>query len=603
MQNLIFSEKSKLIESLWEANPWIKKLLLSSSTLQNARERLFEYLNELERSYFNLLSELPYKNLHIVERNNAKASIQVLKNIIRTENEKLVGFSAINSLFLLAKDEPGTAEDTSPGFICEILFLFQAINGKTNDYSFGKDNLTNQLGGSNSEDKNNMPDIYAKTIREGISRYKTGTHPQLKLNHADMKKLILEKFGGSESDWKDPSWQLANVINDFETLKTLIKLEEDEIAGLTAAENWSVPFQITPYYLSLINKDGRNDLDRAVRAQVIPGFRYCQNVYNNNNTTVNMDFMDEKNSQPVEGITRRYPQIVILKVFDSCPQICVYCQRNWELKTLDRGKVAIETIDKAIDWIRLNSEITEVLITGGDPLTLTDSRIEYLLRHISAIKHIERIRIGTRVFVTLPFRITESLIKILKKYHILGKREICLVTHFEHVAEVTEDSIKAVAKVRNAGLSVYNQQVFTYYNSKRFETAALRKRLKLCGIDPYYSFNTKGKKETIDFRVPIARFLQERKEEARFLPGLVRTDEPVFNIPRFGKSHLRSRQDHEIIMILKTGERVYRFYPWQSKITQVDDYLYTDVSIYQYLKRMDEDGENINDYSSVWFYY
>jgi L-lysine 2,3-aminomutase len=117
--------------------------------------------------------------------------------------------------------------------------------------------------------------------------------------------------------------------------------------------------------LSLINKDGRNDLDRAVRAQVIPGFRYCQNVYNNNNTTVNMDFMDEKNSQPVEGITRRYPQIVILKVFDSCPQICVYCQRNWELKTLDRGKVAIETIDKAIDWIRLNSEITEVLITGG----------------------------------------------------------------------------------------------------------------------------------------------------------------------------------------------------------------------------------------------
>jgi lysine 2,3-aminomutase len=248
-------------------------------------------------------------------------------------------------------------------------------------------------------------------------------------------------------------------------------------------------------------------------------------------------------------------------------------------------------------------KLPRYLLQGGDPLTLTDSRIEYLLRHISAIKHIERIRIGTRVFVTLPFRITESLIKILKKYHILGKREICLVTHFEHVAEVTEDSIKAVAKVRNAGLSVYNQQVFTYYNSKRFETAALRKRLKLCGIDPYYSFNTKGKKETIDFRVPIARFLQERKEEARFLPGLVRTDEPVFNIPRFGKSHLRSRQDHEIIMILKTGERVYRFYPWQSKITQVDDYLYTDVSIYQYLKRMDEDGENINDYSSVWFYY
>lgn len=603
MRNLIFSEKSKLIENLWEANPWVKKLLLSSSTLQNARERLFEYLNDLERSYFNLLSGLPYKDLHIIQRNSAKESITVLKNIIRTENEKLVGNSALNSLLLLAKNNPGTTDDISSGFISELLFLFHGISGRSNEYSFNFENPGNSSLILGSENSNGALADYGKNIRDGISRYKTGTHPQLKLNHSAMKKLILEKFGGSESDWKDFAWQLAHVISDPDILKSLVRLEEDEVEGLEAAVKWRVPFQITPYYLTLFNKDGRNDSDRAVRAQVLPGFRYCQEVYLKSNCDIDMDFMDEKFTRPIEGITRRYPQIVILKVFDSCPQICVYCQRNWELKTLEKGRFDVETLEKAIDWIGLNSEITEVLITGGDPLTLTDDIIEFLLRHISAISHIERIRIGTRVFATLPFRITDSLVRIMKKFHIFGKREICLVTHFEHTAEVTEDSIRAISKVRNAGLSIYNQQVFTYYNSRRYETSALRKRLKLCGIDPYYSFNTKGKSETIDFRVPIARILQERKEEARSLPGLVRTDEPVFNVPKFGKSHLRSSQDHEIIMILNTGERVYRFYPWQSKVSQVDDYLYIDVPVYQYLERMHSEGENLDDYSSIWFYY
>jgi len=127
--------------------------------------------------------------------------------------------------------------------------------------------------------------------------------------------------------------------------------------------------------------------------------------------------------------------------------------------------------------------------------------------------------------------------------------------------------------------------------------------LKLIGIDPYYTFNTKGKDETIDFRVPIARIEQERKEEARFLPGIVRTDEPVFNLPKLGKSHLRAWQDHEPIMVMGTGERVYRFFPWESKVTLVEDYLYKDLPIYNYLKRIQADGENPDDYKSIWYYF
>ncbi len=154
-----------------------------------------------------------------------------------------------------------------------------------------------------------------------------------------------------------------------------------------------------------------------------------------------------------------------------------------------------------------------------------------------------------------------------------------------------------------AGINIYNQQVFTYYNSKKYESCLLRKVLKKSGIDPYYTFNTKGKDETIDYRVPIARIEQERKEEARFLPGLVRTDEPVFNVPRLGKSHLRSWQDHEVMMILQDGRRMYRFYPWESKYALVEPYNYIDVSIYDYLKRLKDDDENVDDYSSIWYYF
>jgi lysine 2,3-aminomutase len=168
---------------------------------------------------------------------------------------------------------------------------------------------------------------------------------------------------------------------------------------------------------------------------------------------------------------------------------------------------------------------------------------------------------------------------------------------------MTPDSLECIRKIKNVGMNVYNQQVFTYYNSRRYETALLRRTLKLSGVDPYYTFSTKGKEETIDFRVPIARMEQEQLEEARLLPGLVRTDEPVFNVPRLGKVNLRAWQDHEIVNILPDGRRIYRFYSWEVRLVTALDYLHTDVSIYDYLQRLAEDGENVNDYDSIWYYF
>jgi lysine 2,3-aminomutase len=181
--------------------------------------------------------------------------------------------------------------------------------------------------------------------------------------------------------------------------------------------------------------------------------------------------------------------------------------------------------------------------------------------------------------------------------------QITIVTHFEHSYEITPQALQAIQKIRKAGMSVYNQTVFTMENSRKFEAAKLRLDLKSIGIDPYYLFNMKGKEETSRYMVPIARNLQERKEEARMLPGLDRTDEPVFNVPRLGKNHLRAWQDHRIIMILPNGARVYEFHPWEKNITPLPTYNYIDVPIYDYLCELSERGENISDYKSIWYYY
>jgi lysine 2,3-aminomutase len=127
--------------------------------------------------------------------------------------------------------------------------------------------------------------------------------------------------------------------------------------------------------------------------------------------------------------------------------------------------------------------------------------------------------------------------------------------------------------------------------------------MKQIGVDPYYTFNMKGKSEIEDYAVPVARILQERKEEARLLPGVYRSDEPVFNVPFLGKNHLRAWQDHEIIAITPEGGRVYSFHPWEKNIAKIKPYLYIDVTLKGYLEKLKTRGENPDEYKSIWYYY
>ena len=602
MENITQLSKKELLKKIWESDPNIKSILKSSTDLFTVRKHLFEYIDELEEEYFDIHAHNKLEEMHIFEKNNAKECIRVLKNIIRSENEALTGFSALQHLMDISKDDKKAISTISEGFLAEFISLFRGINGKSRILHHLHEHF-NGKGRKAALKRSKILDSYAKTMTKYFRRYTTGHNPLLIEKRKKLKEEILKKLKGNEEKWKDYQWHLSNVIKDVKTLRSIVKLNKEELLGVQSAEKNNIPFEITPYYLSLFNKGGRCDYDSVIRAQVLPTVTYVTNVLKNREKNQDLDFMDEKSTSPVKCITRRYPEIVILKPYNSCPQICVYCQRNWEIKNMGDAKITKQRVKKAIEWIRKNRNITEVLVTGGDPLTLNNEFMDWVLGAVADIRHVERIRIGTRTIVTLPFRFNDALLKILRKYHNLGKREIAVITHFEHPVEITAESIEAVKKIKELGVSVYNQQVFTYFNSRRFETSFLRKNLKLTGIDPYYSFNTKGKEETIDFRVPIARIEQERKEEARLLPGLVRTDEPVFNLPRLGKSHLRAWQDHEPIMVLADGRRVYRFFPWESKLKEGHEYIFTDVSIFGYLKKLEGDGINPKEYTSIWYYF
>jgi lysine 2,3-aminomutase len=601
-----------LEEFLWSEDPEIYRILIESNSVEEARKSLFLYLNKLE---WELLEN---RNLHPLVESIAREAIRVFKNILSPKNEKLTGFSALMYLWRLAKYPEQAKFDVDEGFVYEFKHLFKAINGRPDIYPAKYAEGLEQVdfskihGRAAGIARSNYLDELARRVRKYIERYPSGLDPEVIEKRKKNREKILAVLGGTKDDWEDYKWHFRNVLKGRRAIRILQELvqglSDDDIEALVKAVEYKVAFGITPYYLHLFDLENGWKHDYQVRRQVLPPMHYVREmIAHRDEREYYFDFMGEHDTSPHPLITRRYPMIAILKAANTCPQICVYCQRNWEIVTaLDPdGIPSIRSIDKAIDWFAEHPEIREVLITGGDPLILTDDKIEHMLSRLSELDHVESIRIGTRIFVTVPFRITDELAEMLGSYVEPGKRLLSLVTHVESAYEVTPEMANAVYKVRRKGIMVYNQQVFTFWNSRRFETVALRIALKKAGIDPYYTFYTKGKWETKDYVVPVARILQERKEEARLLPGMYRTEEPVFNVPRLGKNHLRAWQDHELIMIRPDGRRVYLWHPWEKNIQLVDPYIYTDiVSIKMYLDKLQEVfGEDPEDYKSIWYYY
>jgi len=347
MQNIVVASKKELVAFLWDVDPAIKKILKKSESLRHAREQIFDYLNSLDRHYTSIYADEYFKGLHAIEKNNARECIKVFKNVIRTENERITHFSALHALLNLAKNKQSALDHVDAGFLSEFINLFKGINGKsekTDDvFILSSDSAEASLMRSEKLDR------YANKMNEYLSRYKSGLEPELISKQNVLKEKILGFFQGTEADWRSYQWHLSHVIREKKTLDSLVSLEDDEREGLEIAERNQIPFEITPYYLSLFDEKGRTRDDQGIRAQVLPSKTYCVNVVENRKRHIDMDFMGERSTNPIEGITRRYPQIVILKPVNVCPQICVYCQRNWELEPSTEVKTKEEDMNNAIE--------------------------------------------------------------------------------------------------------------------------------------------------------------------------------------------------------------------------------------------------------------
>lgn len=590
------------IKKLFASNPTMYGLLKDAEDLEMARSLLRSHIGH----HLQYLSR-KWQRLQSLEFALQNQCLNTFRKMLSVRSEEMAGFSMLELLWKLAKEDLRDLPDTlSDGFFEEMIHMFYALRGKTGIYdSEAYPEYVDLQGREASIERSRQLDIMAQSVAKQVSRYPTGLDEAVVEKRRQNSARIMQAMGSTEREWNDYHWHLKRVIRDEATLSRLIDLTDDEARGIREAVKNDLPFAITPYYVSLMDKEPSRRFDHAVRAQVIPPLNYVETVMRNSRIREHSaDFMLEHNTSPIELITRRYPMIVILKPFNSCSQFCVYCQRNWEITgNPGRALASNDKLQAAIAWIAEHNNITEVLVTGGDPLMMSSKTIDRILRALSEIDHIECIRIGSRMPVVLPQRFTQQLIETIAAYHRPGFRAVSMVTHFEHPYEVTPESMDVIQRLKQHGISTYNQAVFTVENSRRFEMVALRRTLRLIGVDPYYTFNTKGKEETRSYRVPMARLRQEIKEEARLIPGLMRTDEPVYNVPGLGKNYVRAGQHHSLLAVLPNGRRVYEFHPWEKNLSLADTFVDTDVSIYKYLQELERRGENIEEYRTIWYYY
>lgn len=566
-------------------------------------------LNTVRRILYRRVSMLQYgaaESSHDMRYVIARDCARVLRGVLTDRSDRLAGFSVTQAIWDLARNV--ARPDLQPPFHAELIHLMRGLQGKVNLYSMEEEpvGLESLSGRAAAVQRSEQLDRLWAGVQGRMDRYESGLLPQSIVRRELRRKRVLDMLGGRSQDWEDWQWHTANILRDADVLAQAVALRPDEANAIRQSGEAHLPFGVTPYYASLMDDEPETGRDRAIRAQVLPPLGYVEQMScHREDRCMAFDFMREGDTSPVDLVTRRYPAIAILKPYNTCPQICVYCQRNWEIETAMAPDALApwEKIEAACDWIEAHPAIRELLVTGGDPLALPDGDLRRLLARVRAIPSLDMIRIGSRVPVTLPCRITDTLADLLAGCRVPGQRDICVVTHVEHPYEVTPELVAGVERLTKRGISVYNQLVYTFYVSRRFEAASLRMLLRRVGIEPYYTFVPKGKEEMHAYRVPIARVMQEQKEEARLLPGTRRTDEPVYNLPGLGKNYLRAVQHRDLISIRPDGARVYEFHPWEKNVVQRKAYIGTDVPILEYLQRLESSGEDAREYQSIWYYY
>jgi lysine 2,3-aminomutase len=295
-------------------------------------------------------------------------------------------------------------------------------------------------------------------------------------------------------EWSDWKWQLQNRVTNIKQLSEAIKLTKEEEKALKNALH-TLRMAITPYYITLIDPENPND---PVRKQAIPTADEL-----NIDSMDRQDPLEEDVDSPTPGLTYRYPDRVLLLITDQCSMYCRHCTRRRVAGEKDKS-LPIEQIKESVNYIKGRPEIRDVLLSGGDPLVMTTSRLEQIIAMIREIPHVEIIRIGSRTPVVMPQRITEELVTMLKKYH-----PIYLNTHFNHPNEVTKEASRALALLADAGIPLGNQSVLLRGINDNPEVMKKLIHLLLKNrVRPYYIYQCDLSKGISHFRTPVSIGIQ-----------------------------------------------------------------------------------------------
>jgi lysine 2,3-aminomutase len=296
-----------------------------------------------------------------------------------------------------------------------------------------------------------------------------------------------------DREWNDWHWQARNRLRTLAQLEQVLVLADDERAALS--HGGMLPVSITPYYMSLVSRD---DQSQPLRRTVVP--ITAEFVHGKGEAD---DPLGEDGDSPIPGLVHRYPDRVLLLVTDFCSSYCRYCTRS---RMVGHGSIAPAEarLEKAFEYIRQTPAIRDVLISGGDPLALSDERLDWILTRLREIPHVEFVRIGTKMPAVLPQRITPELCRMLRKHHPLW-----MSLHFLHPDECTPESFQACTRLADAGIPLGSQTVLLAGVNDNVETMKqLVHRLLRMRVRPYYLYQCDPITGSAHFRTPVSKGLE-----------------------------------------------------------------------------------------------
>ncbi|HBZ25964.1 MAG TPA: KamA family protein [Rikenellaceae bacterium] len=645
----------------------------------------FAILSECEEHFFDHIRNYAQR---IIESNNnsiQKDAANLILSFLQYESKFIQELSKGDKIyletlsllwnFLIGNTLSGAKSDLFEDLYH--IFLFTKDDYKLPDYSLNKLNkhMKRWPSGLDRDIRERRAANKERIILQLVKKIEKRVHTTSRF-HFEEGLSHKERVIQVNEWWSDFRFHLVMAIKSPSELNTFLgeSLSTKSMRILNRAKNKKIPFFITPYYLSLLNTDENGFDDLSIRSYIIYSESLVE-TYGNIKAWEREDTLVEGEPNAAgwllpkgHNIHRRYPEVAIM-IPDtrgrSCGGLCSSCQRmydfqserlNFDMDALKPLESWERKLSKLMEYFEYDSQIRDILITGGDALMSKNRVLENILNAVLKMAqkkrdsnskraqdekyyNIQRVRLGTRLLAYLPMRVNSELISILREFKRKGVEagieQFVIQTHIQSPLEITPQARETIKALISAGWIITNQLVFTAAVSRRGHTAKLRQLLNSLGVVSYYTFTVKGFEENMEMYAPNSRSMQEQKEEKLFgkipdhkqvelntifskgdnltselnkfmkensLPFLP-TDRNVLNLPAIGKS-----MTFKLVGISKEGKRVLLFdhdrtrqhSPVIDKMGEV--FIIENRSISSYLRELEAMGEKIKDYDSIWSY-